>query len=351
MPDYGERSSDYAKLYVQDGLVGCYMAYSLESVVADALNDTLYLWKNQVKGGEDAVLYGASYWRSLAGGIGYQMTITEYEADAEKVGCILPFDPEEMTAGISGFYMESVMAYDGVTNEDGTRYVSVKPTYSRTKSAFRFGVLSAMSFVTDSAKAGESSVTRWYLTKRAYDGDYHDYILTGSPLYHPIGNQYAFDYMPTNFQNKIIHFSCASHINDSGQYYDFCLRYGLSAFDKREDVLQQVGSAKYDQICEDVFKDQAGKLSLFNGYPGRLYSVRVYESEELTDREKMRNYFVDLLAFYGVNVSELFFMSNDRLNTVLTNCGVLAVKHKIALDVNNYSESRNHVIQILNSYL
>ena len=353
IPEYGLRASDYAALYVQDGLKACYMAYSFETITAseDDKDANVYSWKNHVAGGESATLYGADYWQGLGGGIGYKMTYDQWLSDADKVGCSLPYSPEEMVEN-GGIHLEAVLAYDGLKNEDGTRYHSSAVTYNKLKSAFRFGLVSSLAFVGDKdGSAGESFSTRWFLTQRGFGTEYYDYLGSGKYPFVNIAGYAEFDRMPTVLNGRITSFSYASRYDSSTDRYAFNMRYGLPTYTSQEYLNTSVSSANYKAVAADASTNKADKLSLFNGYPGRLYAIRVYEGKELTEIERTRNYFVDLLAFYRVNVKDVLRLSPDEQALFLKNCGNRANGRGIEMSYENFNVVRAELFEIINSLM
>ena len=154
----GQRSGDYALLYVQDGLTACYMGYTDEGLTRlGSEGNSGYYWKNYVQGGEDAHLcVGANaknvdyhIWQRLNGGIGY-VVMEGNRGIVEDVGLSIPYSLtlEDMP----DYQMECVATFLGMTSR--TKYVQDSevlyytndqmplgvPSYE-TASPFRLGVL------------------------------------------------------------------------------------------------------------------------------------------------------------------------------------------------------------------
>ena len=93
----GLRASDYALLYVQEGLLASYIGdtdtLTEAEVTENGYTKKVYEWKNFVQGGQAAILTTPDKWRANKGGIGY--TLTHHEYGIGGVGCEVPYDLSE----------------------------------------------------------------------------------------------------------------------------------------------------------------------------------------------------------------------------------------------------------------
>lgn len=360
VPEYGLRGSDYALLYVQDGLEACYTAYSAETLTSSTNEEgeLVYSWTNHVNGGAPATLEGGKWWHVTKGGIGYTMTYDQWLTDSSKVGCILPFDPEGDLMETDeflyynpirdetgyGYDIEVVLAYDGVKNVDGSHYYSTDPLYNGAKSAFRFGILSGTSFVGTSDAGAENLATRWYLSNKSFSKHYGKESDSVVSFAHFLG----FDLIPRKENSEVVRMNVTFFASGNAST---SISYGNSPYSSdcyREKILDL---DTYLALCNSDIADAAPRFSLLNGFPGRLYSVRVYQGKELTQDEEARNYFVDLLAFYDVNVQEILRLSVDEQNTFLVKCGNRAIARKLSMDVSQYDAMRTELSKIINTYM
>lgn len=338
---YGQRSSDYAVLYDQEGLVACYVAYGSDSITEKG--DNSLSWKNHVSGGKDATLYGAHYWRRYNGGIGYTMSITEWTNDREKVGCIVPYT---LSIDENGEYtVETILSYVGVTNADGSLYNAPSDQYPHgvmfmRKSSFRFGLLHSFSFLAQSStQTNENFTNRWFLSNSsAFD------IYSVNPMYVQLGQ----DYYPTANRGKISLMTVSRVCNDAEWVFNSSLSYGRYA---NESVLSGSLDIGMSALLEqEKSSDRAEKFSLFNGFPGTLYAIRYYD-HEISQETRLRNFFVDLCGFYDVNVSNFFKLSTDELEAFLVSCGTAAHSLNVEMDAKNVSVNRAKVYEIINKNL
>ena len=338
---YGRRSSDYAVLYDQEGLVACYVAYGSDSITEKG--DNSLSWKNHVAGGKDATLYGANYWRRYNGGIGYTMSIDQWKADKEKVGCNVPYT---LSVNESDEYtIETVLSYVGVTNADGSLYNAPSDQYPNgvmfmEKSSFRFGFLHSLGFVAQSStQTNQNFSNRWFLSNSSV---YDVYSVSSTHV------QLGQDYYPTANRGKISLMTVSRVRNDAEWVFNSSLSYGRYA---NESVLSGSFNIGMSSLLEqEESSDRAEKFSLFNGFPGTLYAIRYYD-HEISQETRLRNFFVDLCGFYDVNVSNFFKLSTDELEAFLVSCGTAAYSLNVEMDAKNVSVNRAKVYEIINQNL
>ena len=81
---------------------------------------------------------------------------------------------------------------------------------------------------------------------------------------------------------------------------------GKLTYNGATEVSSTVTGAEYDSIAAETrtaTNEYAGGFSLFNGVPGVIYAIRVYDGV-LTAAEKTQNRLVDLMYYHGVDIVE-----------------------------------------------
>ena len=361
---YGQRSSDYARLYDQKGLVACYVAYGADSVKEKATDtgEKAYSWKNYATNGKDALLYGSGYWRRMDGGIGYTMTADQWAADKNNVGCDIPFYLDY--ANESLFDVECVMTFTGVTDSSGNLYNAPTVTYpngmsNMRKSAFRFGLLHTLTFVaSSSSNANQTFGNRWFMSNYS---PYEYYQLetirnnesTDLPedqrvkIYGTALNGSALDAFPSQNRGKIALLNVSRTTTNYNGDVVFTSQLCYGRFKSGEGVVTgTIGQSAVLNAQAHTSQDTAGKFSLFNGMPGTLYSVRYYDRNIDMDTRN-RNFFVDLCGFYDVNVASFFSLSATVRSELLSECGALAYERGLELDSTKMATNKSAVYAII----
>ena len=373
----GQRSEDYALLYVQDGLTACYMGYTDEGLTRQwSQGNIVYSWKNYVQGGKEALLtVGANaknvdyhIWQRMNGGIGYVVR----EANRETVKGVGLFIPYSLTLeDMPSYEMYCVATFLGMTTRAGygedaepIYYTTDQmplgvPSYE-TASPFRLGVLHSFNYLTLHEKASYSYCNRWYLSNQSFLGHQH------MPSYRCEILQYEYDkgfdfrlggHMATDaWKNPITWSVMRSNYTDVSQNQKvmYGIRYTYAGTDLIPDFVASYDRSRIAELeaYEDGYVDQVGDFSLFNEYGCVIYSVRLYD-RALTEEEAYRNAFVDLLAFYSVNVNFMSHMSGAELDGFLTDCGELASVRGIAMDVDatHAAANRAQIYDIINEVM
>ncbi len=343
-PPYGQRAGDYALLYEQEGLQACYMAYDTTTITADVDNSEklVYRWENHVSGGEQATFYSGRNWYAKDGGFGYRLT--EAGFFYERVGCNIPIDlslnsmPDytvEVVAklyGVSG--KDDAILYDGhMEYPDGL--------FMESTSAFRFGLLSSFSRVTGHVNSLCNLTDEWYLSNQAYwyhQGTDRGLYLgkveeDGRRIHDPL--HLIFDRTTTA---------------DSG-CVDIGIKFRYEGDPLGQDIERSLKLDEWKNLEAVAPKDDAAQFSLMNNYPGTLYSVRVYD-KLLDENTVRRNAFVDLCAFYNVNIAQFFTIEADQLDTFLYKCGEAADLNNVEMDPEDASHSwanRTALYEIINA--
>ena len=342
---YGQRMSDYAELYDQEGLVACYMGYdtsTLTFVRDEEAQREYYTWRNYAKNGHDAVLTSVSQWQGMLGGIGYDIIYNgtgPYNASAR---CVIPYDLS--FSGIENYEVECVANFRGLTDKEGNRIFLNHAdkqwgVYQQT-STFRFGELHACSYITGTDHVNSNYVQRWYLSNLAYTQSGHWDTTTNScyKLYDDKGLS-----LFNHWEGRENHAVCMSvRRSVKNNFYTLGVEYTHGG-----DVLYS--NTNQEPIGEDVvsginavtYSDPVSAFTLFEGYPGVMYGVRLYD-RVLDEGTRLRNAFVDFCAFYRVNISAFFNLSSEELTVFLEACGRRADRYGVAIDPNDAANGWCH---------
>lgn len=329
---YGLRNEDYAKLYVQDGLKANYMAYDTASLTftkeeIDGGYAESYSWKNYVVGGKAAKLTNASTWRSMDGGVGYRW----YHDSEERpwAACELPFEDyitESYTEGSEDgtfFDIEIVAKFLGVTDRvtNGTLYTSYSDAIFQPETTFRFGAFHTISCLTRSDSVNYSMMNRCFFSNDPYKVHYN--VDSASNVM--LGMDGAF------FKNALrpdLYAVTMSYSDKGGVIRN--PGYTLSYRFQGEEFLGMSTYGKYFNNTSYSYTDNVARYTVFNGYPCVIYGVRLYDTR-LTEEEKLRNSFVDLLAFYEVNVASILALDAEARETFLNQCAVSADNRNLVM--------------------
>ncbi len=372
-----ETKPELYTLYTDRGLVALYTAFSDDGSV-DLENGT---WANKVAGGEAAILRDEStagnYWTKYSMGIGYAMTYAQWKTslDARKVGISLSesYNTDEFT-------VETFAKLVGITNEDGTPYVYSSERYVDYVSAFRFDLAGCLFFgnLRNTVDSTTGEVTgeyyrypgqvkwlggvnnclsfRWYVQNFGFAGRDVDWDGKGTYLgqYFKTGKADA-NWMFIRGSNSsadtdhripvagVFQFTKTSVESDDrasasvtySYAYNNAATYGshtvsgtdydtIAAIERNGASFKVTPTAGTAYTCSPL--EYADPFSLFNGVPGEVYAIRVYDST-LTDPEKAQNRLIDLLYYYGVDVPARFFeegVLESTLSAVNVNSIVLS---------------------------
>ena len=322
--------TEYEKLYVQNDMVGLFTAfagdYSLDMITG--------MWKNEVAGGEFAMLRGLPYWERRAVGVGYSMGVDDWNNYAKSVGVSLP----ESYGLMENFTVEAFATVEGITNEDGTRFYNayspavedadgnvVTPQvgkkygyYKLQSSAFRFGLLSSLFFASLDASPIQSMSQRWYLCNEGYSGSEHS-ATVAEALYKQIGTNASGDPV-YDYNDQSWRLMGEDTIPRAGVMQvtrvtadDGSVTFAI-AYNGSETPVQSVtvDLARYTNLSAVPAKnDVAGRFSLFNALPATVYAVRVY-NRTLTAKEKLQNSFVDKAALYSLDLTGFDTYSEEK---------------------------------------
>ena len=299
----------YDDAYVQSGLVALFTAYGADSSV----NLVSGVWDNKVENGTDATIEGyGSHWRYGAnGGISYDLTYSRWKT-RNYVGIHL----DAAYASLDEFTVETVasvrpmlndytddyyVSHKGVATHDDENGVTIPAMYetygifASNLGAFRFGWLNALAFQTirsnkDNNAAG---MYRWYVSPQYYNA--HGGAASNAGLFQAVGNE---NY---NYNNNFASYSAQyvkANAANGGETYT--VKYANKA-----QVSTTLTAAKITELeALNPGGYQESLFSLFNGQSSTVYAIRVYD-RTLSDAEYLQNHFVDIAAYFGLDISRL----------------------------------------------
>lgn len=344
-PPHGLGNADYYRLYVQNGLVACYLAYDANSLTlvkneVDGGVVQTYAWKNYVSDGKDATLTNASVWRVMDGGVGYRWY---YGSEVRSGGAVvLPYDEY---VDVENYEVEIAAKFLGVTSEETGVIYNVGETYSdavyQAETTFRFGVVHSTSYLTSSSFTNYDRRNRWYASNLPYNKHYDVEKETCVKL----GHESAFRSAGWSADQYAVTMNFKNIVNRAAGSASPSLEYRF----KGELVGAISGNTYPISMNGYEYTDTVSRFTLFNGYPCVLYSVRLYEGE-LSEADKLRNSFVDFCAFYDVNVSSILALDADTRTEFLESCGTLADVRNVTmgnLNANEMQENREKVLRII----
>jgi len=323
--------TQYDEAYVQNGLVGLYTAYALNETSLSIQGGT---WANKVEDGEAATVVGTGYWfRGENGGLGYHLTFDQYVSFAQSnnagiVGISLP----ESFADLDAFTVESVAKTYGATNKDGSIYYNIRTNeyvdengitvpatgaiygyFGQYSAGYRFGLLNSLSWGVQ-YPGNENSLgnNRWYVSPYRYG--HHNGNQDKASVYAAIGQEKTLQ----NYNLEAITFQVGKTTAENGD-----VTYKIGANGAAPSLTGTVTAAKLaelEALDPTTAPDKAGKFSLYNNIPSMVYAVRVY-NRELSQAEQYQNHFVDIAAYYGLDLSlmkdedkELLYASFENIS-------------------------------------
>ena len=315
---------DYASLYVKSGLVGLYTAFTGDPSL-DLVNG---IWENKIDGAYgDATFRGATYWTRMGKGVGYSFTMSQYSLDKKNVGLSLP----ESFASLPNFTVETFATAVGITNEDGSRYVNVYTEaytdeqgntvpvsgaiygyYITGNSTFRFELLCSVFFNSlykngTNYNRADSLGQRWFICNYGYNGnpsgDKGVTINSSDQTWRNVGDPFV----PTALVMQT-----TRSVNEAGDI-TYAIAYNNQAVGSS--MSTTVTAANHAKYLKQSNTDSAGRFSLFNGLPGIVYAIRVY-NDLLTADEKAQNRLVDLMYYHDVVVPAGLTHDSEAMKTI-----------------------------------
>lgn len=355
-PPYGYADTDYARLYVQDGLVGNYMSYDGTSLSygEEEIEDGVikgYFWKNQVAGGKSAVLRkeddGILPWYRLDGGIGYRWFHDSLERPMGV--CVLPY--ESLEEENKNYEIEIVAKFLGITDRSayatgGDMYdvgnATSEGVFTQNWTTFRFGTLHSNHYLTRSQIQNYDRVGRWYASNDPYTKHWN------------IDN----DTCSVFLQDRVFHNNSAWRADVNAVTMTVQNTHNAS----NEHYIVSYSFQGETAVALDCFfplsmnnlpqTDPVSRFTLFNGYPCVIYGVRIYD-RKLGEAEKLRNSFVDLLAFYGVNCASILELDEETRTRFLNKCAEIADYRDLTMgcmDKNTWQANYDNLVSIIKTY-
>ncbi|MBQ5791179.1 MAG: hypothetical protein IIW19_00535, partial [Clostridia bacterium] len=290
--------TDYSALYVQDGLTLFFEAYTGETLDLDA--GKWYASNDSTKFITLANANGNLRWtyNAAKGGVGYQMTFNQWSSLAQvsggknpNVGLVLDFSylPEDE------YTVETVLLWQGLTNEDGTIYKMADPSiekwgiHTRNFSPVALGPLQALGFVSDADSAAcpqaMTNSLRWFYSNATWAATKENTAKVAIDR-HQVAN------------NAVSAISVTMANDQYGFYSGGTL---LTTFDPL---------TKSAALTAQGILPHAGEFHFLYGYAGTAYTVRVYD-RALTEAEMQQNHFADLAASVNLDISAYLAASED----------------------------------------
>ena len=324
----------YDALYVKDGMTILLTAYDTSENNATVNLEDGY-WANKLGGKGAKIQAGTTFpWQKDPEGGIYWTQKASVSASNQPNG--IYFDIDQLPTG--NYTVEQIITYDGITNDDGTKWNSTwqyKGTetgvsgnhYGHNVEAFAFGPMRSLSFLSqihykqkvddqgnpvgDPTVSGDGAQNRWYYTGMAY-GDHGSNPGNFGAAFH--GKDY---YWKNYAAGEVLYFG-VTHQYEGGSTYDTATAsvYTMAYNDDAEVTMRvNAGVAKNpSQYTETLLPSTAGygKNGVYDasrqrfftmvGVAGHVYAIRVYD-KVLTDAERAQNHAVDLMAYFGLDVT------------------------------------------------
>ena len=300
--------TDYDTLYVGgDGgktvnggtLLGLYTAFAGDVSV----DLTVGSWQNKMDptGATDAVIKGTSFWVKKENGFGYAMNLEEWTADGEKVGIDLPAG----FAALPSFTVEMLSATVGIRDESGSLMKSDRLTWKGEYSSFRFELLSAAFFAGYRLRSGEITTTesfcaRWTLSNATLGQ--LDYNLDGETGIAVLWEKTASAY--GGIEKPVILGSYFGKQNETDRI-TYSIEYDPAVVLSNKNLTNNfftITREQHDTLSAVAYTDKVSPFSVYNGLPADVYTIRVYD-KPLTSAERAHNRFIDMAAFYGIDLA------------------------------------------------
>ena len=316
---------DPSQLYITDGLTMWLDAFDPATTTVDLAGGK---WYDKTGNGKYATFKGGNTWWVMrqAGGVGYDMSKAQWDASYKEVGLI--FDSNVLPN--EGFTVEVLLDARGPSNADGTRYMDSSAKYGIYKadvSAFDFGGLRCMQF--GGSTVSSHYMTRWFYHVNTWNAHQKmewvikdsttladPAIATMSVTYVDMGNEHVVYNM---FYNGALDFTFDNTTHNSTN-------------PEKNPHFNTEGGKKYIPMSE-------GNFSLLNGFPGTLYSVRIY-NRTLTDDEVRINHMADLLSYFKIDLEKYGMLFDSQL-----------VELAKALNGFNMGSKKSEIIAALNDAL
>lgn len=333
---------DYTSLYHKDGLVALYTSFINDKNV----NLSTGVWANSVAGGASARLSNPTKWdRNGFGATGFSQQKVTGALSNNTVFFELPY---EYITGDSytidtfvnirrhidanGNFLGNTSTQD-VSRHTGTYVfrldsfnlmgpVAANGQFRLLYSNYTVDVLGGMkdplenklNIYANAAEISPVEIRTYYYAPMSNGSKYDDrkFDLVNNSL---TGPQYVGPFA--------IYKSTANGVSTFKLYNEVG---SVQASYKVEDMQKAKGTTvTYNDGTQDVTVNKAAGISisnsfLFGDYPVYIYAVRVY-NDLLTEQEKLQNYFADIAAFYGLDMTEFEKASDEVKKKVYAGVG------------------------------
>ncbi|MBO5755801.1 MAG: right-handed parallel beta-helix repeat-containing protein [Clostridia bacterium] len=276
-------------------LLGLYSVFGADASVLLAEGK----WQNKMDatGATDALLKG-DYWKQENGCLGYSMNLSQFNADAAKMGISLP----SAYAELSCFTVETVAAVKGIRDAEGALERSDASTWTVGLSSFRFELLNCSFFAGIRLRNGvftesESFRCRWHLSQKAYN--FYQYLPDGvkdiKVAFDETVSARGGETAPVILGSRFYKLSAETSVTYGYEHIGtMTTSSGSPSY--------TLTKSQYETVKGQAYSDSATPFSLYNGLPSDVYVIRVYDAP-LTQAEILENKLVDILAKAGADVS------------------------------------------------
>ena len=312
-------SAAYEAAYVQDGLVALYTSFNANSGNVDIVSGT---WANKVANGTDATLIGNGYYWHMGedGGLTSVMTKQEYSDVrnnmASRTGIVLddayanlanvtvealhkvqPLIDEKTGEAYISAFTASYVDDNGVTvPQAGERY-GLHQSY---RTYIRMGLFNAFTFAAPRASNDNNSLGyyRWYISNAAYglhggvEKAFSKNMSADAHIFNTALKSTTAQYSITTGADNAVTYTVAHNGTVST----------TKTLDKAtNDALKTAVDGNSNAYSDN---SAGGQFAFFRGVPVTVYAIRVY-SRALTAAEMAQNHFVDMAAYFGLDLSKL----------------------------------------------
>lgn len=276
------QSFSYIPLYVQDALTGLFLAYKS----ANTTDLTNKVWRNLVDSSKNATIGGT--WEEGANGGIY------FTTSASNASYYIDFGISLLPSG--SFTVESVAKVSGYTqNADGVTPLPINGTYGNTSTSdgtFTFGPFKGFLYGGKAQQLHLNQI-RWVYAEAGLD-------------WNAIGNKYGWGATDSTafYNNMTVHNFSVVHTftaatDSTAASSSYALYNGANKY-----MTVSVPSG-HDQKNPEVIPIASNmKFHMFRSAGSHVFAVRVY-SDILTVAERAQNNVVDILAYYGIDATDL----------------------------------------------
>ncbi len=297
-------------------------------------------WYNKIAGGEHATVLGNDWVTYRNGGFGFDALASQIVADGLKM---TSYNDNSISfsnayAAFDNFTVEHLSRYRAPINADGVRASaeelknaggSAFGGHTANISAFRYGVLSFVGFY---GYTNNGFHMRVQVAKGGWNSSYGQQTAEASVF----GN----DYYIKNRHDELLWTTVTKVTSSDGVTY-------TNYYGDTPSITGTVDAAKHATITALTPTDAASRFSMFNGAPGTVYAVRIYDGA-LTDKEKTHNRAVDIMAYCGADAEAYAAIESAAIREMVD---ATIVELGLAEDTDALRTEINDVIRNLESML